>query len=286
MPTLEEVFPNVAELTKNVDKLGLDSEAIRGSGSDDESDDEFHDACDRVSNPGERGEKDEVFTEAELLELIAKGEASKSEGNQLYVKEQWQDAKARYLHGLTCAPKRNTPLTPPPPVPNADADTPVEQAPVQDEANTPTPTEIETRAAALRAQLYCNIGACCVNLNDHEGAVKACTEALIDDPKYVKALQRRAASNEIIGTWSALSSAEADYTTLLDLLPPKDQPPTRRALTRVKPRAEEAKTRETAEMMGKLKDLGNSLLGRFGLSTDNFQFTPNGQGGYGMNFVR
>lgn len=52
-----------------------------------------------------------------------------------------------------------------------------------------------------------------------------------------------------------------DYTTLLDLLPPKDQQSTRRALARVKPRAEEAKARETAEMMGKLKDLGNSLLG-------------------------
>lgn len=32
--------------------------------------------------------------------------------------------------------------------------------------------------------------------------------ALSDDPHYVKALQRRAASNEKIGTWSALSSAQ------------------------------------------------------------------------------
>ena len=32
--------------------------------------------------------------------------------------------------------------------------------------------------------------------------------ALSDDPHYVKALQRRAASNEKIGTWSSLTSAQ------------------------------------------------------------------------------
>ncbi|KAH7334554.1 hypothetical protein B0J17DRAFT_577302, partial [Rhizoctonia solani] len=145
---------------------------------------------------------------------------------------------------------------------------------------------LEKKSASLRAQLNCNIGACCVKLGDHEGAVKACTEALIDDPTYIKALQRRAASNEVIGTWSALTSAESDYTTLLDLLPPSSKAPVRRTLAKLKPRAQEAKEKETAEMMGKLKDLGNSLLGEFGLSTDNFQFTPNGQGGYGINFTR
>ena len=58
--------------------------------------------------------------------------------------------------------------------------------------------------------------------------------------------------------------------------------------------------------MEKLKGLGNSILGNsilnlrtlsstyptstspgnFGLSTDNFKFVPNGEGGYSMNFVR
>lgn len=146
--------------------------------------------------------------------------------------------------------------------------------------------------------------------------------ALLDDPKYVKALQRRAASNEILNTWSSLSSAEegysfccrgslnpnytgrADYNTLLKLLPPgSETKDIQNKLQKLKPRLETAQKRETTEMLDKLKTLGNSILGKsnrsvsvalrlttesgnFGLSTDNFKFEPNGQGGYSMNFSR
>ena len=131
--------------------------------------------------------------------------------------------------------------------------------------------------------------------------------ALLDDPIYVKALQRRATSNEKIGTWSSLSSAQegrsitiqiqifqvefismTDYQTLLDLLPSTSPqlPEVRRSLQSIKPRAEQAQKKEMGEMMDKLKGLGNSVLGNFGLSTDNFKFEPNGQGGYSMNFVK
>jgi hypothetical protein len=146
---------------------------------------------------------------------------------------------------------------------------------------------------------------------------------LQDDPSYVKALQRRALSNETINTWSSLTSAQeglnipfgvngvdgyhvTDYTKLLTLLPSSSSQveEIRRTLRRLKPRVEAAQKKETDEMLGKLKGLGNSILGafdarsrlrtlskrtfsgNFGLSTDNFKFEPNGQGGYSMNFSR
>lgn len=59
----------------------------------------------------------------------------------------------------------------------------------------------------------------------------------------------------------------------------------RSQLRELPPRVKEAQERETAEMWGKLKDLGNGLLKPFGLSTDNFQMVKDEQtGGYSMNF--
>jgi hypothetical protein len=40
----------------------------------------------------------------------------------------------------------------------------------------------------------------------------------------------------------------------------------------------------TAQVLGKLKSLGNTILGKFGLSLDNFKMTKGPDGGYSMNF--
>jgi hypothetical protein len=99
-------------------------------------------------------------------------------------------------------------------------------------------------------------------------------------------------------------SLVSDYTKLIAILPPNSVPlqEAKRLLQALRPRVDAAQKRETDEMVGKLKDLGNSILGKskdyasgwpltwcvgnFGLSTNNFQFVPNGEGGYSMNFVR
>ncbi|KAF8591908.1 hypothetical protein K439DRAFT_613505 [Ramaria rubella] len=149
-------------------------------------------------------------------------------------------------------------------------------------------SELEQDCAKARSILNGNIGACYVKLDEHKAAVKACSEALLDDPLYAKALHRRATSNDLMGTWSSLASAEEDYNHLLQILPASSPllPQIRQALDRVKPRREAAQKAEMGEMVDKLKGLGDSVLGNFGLSTNNFKFEPNGQGGYSINFVR
>ena len=60
-----------------------------------------------------------------------------------------------------------------------------------------------------------------------------------------------------------LIDVRLDYNKLLELLPTSSpqQVELRRALRALKPRLEAAQKRETAEMMDKLKGLGNSILG-------------------------
>lgn len=114
-----------------------------------------------------------------------------------------------------------------------------------------------------------------------------CTQALKLDPTYVKALLRRAQANEKINSSSSMQAALDDYKTLKPLV--HDTYTLRqvqRAETDLPNKIKQKMEQEKEEMMGKLKDLGNSLLGKFGLSTDNFQMQQDSSsGGYSMNFV-
>lgn len=226
----------------------------------------------------------------------------KSEGNQHHANKDWEQAIATYRMALGHLPQRQRKAPPPPrtvepPVDDEPSDSPPNSPkrgspapPQQDEVVTPEveleldPLQLE--CAKSRAVLNGNIAACFLQSGDHAEAAKACSEALKDDPKYVKVLQRRITCNDKLNTWTSLSQAQEDYNTLLELLPPSSPERTsiQRSLRAIKPRVEEAQKKETAEMLDKLKGIGNSILGKFGLSTDNFKFEPNSTGSYSMSF--
>lgn len=77
-----------------------------------------------------------------------------------------------------------------------------------------------------------------------------------------------------------------DYRNLISVLP-KSSPQlstAQKALASLPSRIAKQQEMEKNEMMDKLKELGNGLLGKFGLSTDMFKFEQQAEGGYNMRF--
>jgi hypothetical protein len=79
-----------------------------------------------------------------------------------------------------------------------------------------------------------------------------------------------------------------DYEHLLTLISTSSPqyPSTRSALFGLPRRIAAQQEKEKDEMLNQLKELGNGLLGKFGLSTDMFKFEQQAGGGYGVKFER
>ncbi|KAL4200871.1 hypothetical protein AMTRI_Chr02g255790 [Amborella trichopoda] len=137
-------------------------------------------------------------------------------------------------------------------------------------------------SSEIRSMCHANRAVCFSKLGRDTETVKECTEALKLNPTYVKALLRRAEANEKLENFE---EAIADRKRILELDPANEQ--SRRAIGRLEPLAAEKREKMKEEMIGKLKDLGNSILGRFGMSVDNFKAVkdPN-TGSYSINFQR
>ncbi|KAK4712890.1 hypothetical protein R3W88_018797 [Solanum pinnatisectum] len=142
-------------------------------------------------------------------------------------------------------------------------------------ADIPSSTEIRSICHANRA-------ACFTKLGKHEETIKECTKALELNPTYTKALVRRAEAHEKL---EHFEEAITDMTKILELEPSHDQ--ARRTVMRLKPLADEKREKMKEEMIGKLKEMGNSILGRFGMSVDNFKTVkdPN-TGSYSVQFQK
>jgi hypothetical protein len=139
---------------------------------------------------------------------------------------------------------------------------------------------ITDATAKQRAVYYANRAACHARRGSHASVVQDCSAALDLEPKYVKALLRRSAAYEGMEEWER---AEADAKQALEFDPGNLL--ATETLGRVGPKAEARREEMKEEMIGKLKELGNTVLGKFGLSLDNFKAEkdPN-SGGYSIKF--
>lgn len=137
-------------------------------------------------------------------------------------------------------------------------------------------------SAEIRSICHANRAACFSKLGKHEETIKECTKALELNPTYIKALVRRAEAHEKL---EHFEEAITDMTKILELEPSHDQ--ARRTVIRLKPLADEKREKMKEEMIGKLKEMGNSILGRFGMSVDNFKAVkdPN-TGSYSVSFQK
>jgi len=128
-----------------------------------------------------------------------------------------------------------------------------------------------------------------LSLNPDDESIEVARRKRQDDIARIraKALMRRARARSELGGWSNLEGAIEDYKRLAGManLTAADKKIVNAQLRVLPPRAKAAQEQETAEMWGKLKELGNGLLKPFGLSTENFQMVKDEKtGGYSMNF--
>lgn len=143
-----------------------------------------------------------------------------------------------------------------------------------------------TSERVLRSVLHCNIAACYFSESNWSEVVAHASEALKIDSEYVKALWRRAYANERIGKWSNLEESQKDLLKMLQLIEKDDKfrPKAETLLRKVQAAISPARDAEVSEMTEKLKGMGNSLLGKLGLSLDNFNFQKDpSTGSYTMN---
>lgn len=127
---------------------------------------------------------------------------------------------------------------------------------------------------------YSNRAACYIQLGSHQEAISDCNVATLVQPNYVKAYIRR---------MSAYENTEQTELALKDAKKALELQPSNREISAHVKRLEKLEAirmeKMKEETMGKLKELGNSILGNFGMSLDNFKAVkdPN-TGSYSISY--
>ncbi|KAJ1461037.1 hypothetical protein M885DRAFT_508578 [Pelagophyceae sp. CCMP2097] len=210
------------------------------------------DAVDDGAAPGAAaaGAEDDEFADA--LDDVAAAAALKDAGNSLFRDSAFDAASERYSDALALLGNGG----------DGDPDAPMDEPRLE-----------------LIATLLANRAACGAKLSRHDEVVSDCTAALEAKPRYVKALLRRAAAHEALERYD---EAIIDMEAAVEAEPPL--PRTAAALAKLKAKRHDDEEAMRGEAMGKLKDLGNSVLGNFGLSMDNFKMDKQPGGGYSVSY--
>jgi hypothetical protein len=140
---------------------------------------------------------------------------------------------------------------------------------------------LESEHAYSRAVFYSNRAACHFQLEDFRRVIDDCTAAIVLSPRYVKVIMRRAKAFEKLEN---LEDAIDDLKRVLEVDPAVGG--VARDLARLEAALKAKQEAMKDEVLGKLKDLGNTILGKFGMSLDNFKLNPSadGGGGYSISF--
>lgn len=211
-----------------------------------------------------------------------RAEAFKLRGNALFAQGKFREAREMYGDALRTALGVDD-----------DDDGDEEEKITMGKPTTPRPPAVdglktndgemnrETTLDVRIAVYYANRAACSLRLEDYEASSKDCTAAIKIDKDYVKAYARRATAREALGD---VEGAYEDYEKTLELAP-RDGAASR-AKERLRPIVEKKREEMKDEMIKSMKDLGNSLLGNFGLSLDNFKAEKDETtGSYSIQFV-
>eukprot|EP00359_Climacostomum_virens_P002247 CAMPEP_0204899714 /NCGR_PEP_ID=MMETSP1397-20131031/2007_1 /ASSEMBLY_ACC=CAM_ASM_000891 /TAXON_ID=49980 /ORGANISM="Climacostomum Climacostomum virens, Strain Stock W-24" /LENGTH=163 /DNA_ID=CAMNT_0052067697 /DNA_START=1389 /DNA_END=1877 /DNA_ORIENTATION=- len=131
----------------------------------------------------------------------------------------------------------------------------------------------ETDDVQLKAICFANMAQCYIQLSQPDEAIKACDRALELSPDYVKVRDRKI--RVLIDKKDFRLAKEAADAGDCD-------PLLKQEASRL---ADEQFEKDKEAMMGQLKGLGNTILGKFGLSLDNFKVEQNETGSYSVNFT-
>jgi len=140
---------------------------------------------------------------------------------------------------------------------------------------------IDSTYGNLAAILFSNRSAVYHKKCDYDGALLDANESIFFNPKYIKGYIRRFKALEGLEKWH---EAHEDLKKIIEM-DPSLEPTYRTTLIKVKKEADTKFEAEKEEMMGKLKSGANWLLGKVGLSTDNFKLEQDpSTGSYNVKF--